>query len=219
MSDRVFIVSFSVSVALHLLLLCSQLLPMNWLNAPTTRAPLDIIYEYHKAQQELRHLQAQLSRATREAGAAPAAPGIAERPVIRIPDRPILADDHALSDVTPIRSSVVDLANLVDAARGDPILLSYFSAIREQIQQAANRRTWLTGQTAQGLVYVSFLLTSSGTVRGVEVLADRSVPSQALQDTALRIVNSAAPFPPFPPSMTELSKTVVVPLEFLLGSG
>ncbi len=218
MSDRAFIVSFSISVALHLLLLFGQLLPLNWLNAPTTRAPLDIVYEYHKAQQGLRHLQAQLSRAAREGNGVPAPMGINERLMIQIPTRPLLADEHTPAGIASIRPSVINLANLVDAARGDPVLLSYFSAVREQIQQAANRRAWLTAETQQGLIYVSFVLTSSGIVRGTEVLSDRSVPSQTLQEAALRIVNSAAPFPAFPPSMTEASKTVVVPLEFLLGS-
>jgi protein TonB len=120
--------------------------------------------------------------------------------------------------VSPQRGAVIDLTNLVEASRGDPVLLSYFSAIREQIQQTANRQPWLTGEMTQGLVYVSFTLYASGSVERVVIVGERSVDSEMLRDAALRIVKAAAPFPPFPPSMTEGHKTVVVPLEFLLGS-
>ena len=97
-------------------------------------------------------------------------------------------------------------------------MLSYFSAIREQIQRAANRRTWLTGEQREGLVYVSFVLTSTGAVQEAAVVSGRSAASPDLRDVAVQIVKAASPFPPFPPSMGEPNKTIVVPLEFLLGS-
>lgn len=116
-------------------------------------------------------------------------------------------------------SPVIDLTNLVAAAKGDPVLLSYFSVIREQIQKTANANTWMTGKApGQGIVFLSFVLARDGQVRSAAVLGDRSVSSKPLQDIALTIVKSAGPFPPFPPSLSETFKTVVVPLEFLLGS-
>ena len=123
-----------------------------------------------------------------------------------------------MTDLMPERSSVVDLTNLVDAARGNPVLLSYFSAIREQIQQTANRQAWLTGTSTEGLVYVTFVLSATGAIREAQVVVDRSSGAAALREIALQIVTTAAPFPPFPPSVTEATKTVVVPLEFLLGT-
>ncbi len=117
------------------------------------------------------------------------------------------------------RSPVVDLTNLAEAAQGNPVLLSYFSVIREQIQQTANKRTWMTGQErAEGIVYLSFVLSPKGHIQSAAVVPERSVSSSALQGVALNIIKSAGPFPPFPPSMDEPSKTVVVPLEFLMGS-
>ena len=116
-------------------------------------------------------------------------------------------------------SPVIDLTNLVAAAKGDPVLLSYFSVIREKIQRTANEKTWTSGNVpAQGIVYMSFVLQPNGQVRSEAVLSDRSVSSKPLQDIALSIIKSAGPFPPFPPSMAEPFKTVVVPLEFLAGS-
>lgn len=216
-SDRAFTIAFAISLAVHLILLVGQLLSLNWLAMPRLRAPIEIIYDYEIAQQELRYLQEQLARAKAATTASPAPANPGEQAQIRIPDRPSLTADQTLAEMLPDRSSVVDLTNLVDASRGDPVLLSYFSAIREQIQQAANSRPWLSGELTQGLVYVSFELTSNGAVQGLKIVADRSVPSEALQDVALQIVKHAAPFPPFPPSMPDPSKTIVVPLEFLLG--
>lgn len=216
--DRVLTIAFGVSLGAHLMLLIGQLLFLDWLSAPNKHALLNVIYDYEIAQQELRHLQAQLAKATRETVAAPASGSVGERLQIRIPDRPMLTADQRVADVIPGRPSIVDLTNLVDASRGDPVLLSYFSAIREQIQQTANRATWLTGAASEGLVYVSFVLTSSGSIQDLTVVADRSVSVETLRSTARRIVKTAAPFPPFPPSMVEPSKTIVVPLEFLFGS-
>ncbi|MBI3321874.1 MAG: TonB family protein [Candidatus Omnitrophica bacterium] len=219
MSDWVFTVAFALSLGVHLILLSGQLFQIEWLRAPRLRQPPDIVYDTDVAQQDLRDLQERLARAKSETAASPAPPSLSERAHIRIPERPSLSAGQALTPITPDRSSsVVDLTNLVDAARGDPVLLTYFSALREQIQQTANRQSWLSGDAASGLVYVAFELASNGAVKSVKVVSERSALSQTLQDVALRIVKISAPFPPFPPSMIEPSKTVVVPLEFLLDS-
>ena len=218
MNDRVLTMAFGISLAVHCVLLVAQLVTFAWLGPPKHHAPLEVIYNYELAKQELRHLQQQLARAKRETVAMPSSSAnLGERTQIRIPERSLVAVDEKLLDVMPSRSSVVDLTNLADAARGDPVLLSYFSAIREQIQQTANHQAWLTGSVGEGLVYVSFVLTSTGAVQEAAIVSDRSVPVDPLRDTALRIVKTAAPFPPFPPSMVERNKTIVVPLEFLLG--
>ena len=218
LSDRIFTICFGVSLGLHLLLLIGQLLQIDWLNPIKARSPLEVIYEYQTARDELQQLQEQVAKAKRETVAPPSIANLGERPQIRIPDRPVLTASQTLAEVLPGRPSVVDLTNLVDAARGDPVLLSYFSAIREQIQRTANHRPWLSGESADGLVYVSFLLSANGAIDRLAVVLDRSAPSSALRDIAVTIVKTAAPFPPFPPSMTESQKTIVVPLEFLYGS-
>lgn len=218
MSDRALVICFSVSLGVHLVLLLGQVLTLSWLKLQSPRPPIQVVYEYQVAEQELRQLQEQLSKAARQREGSIAPANLTEPLQIRIPDRPSLAADHSLAEISPGPSPVIDLTSLVDAARGDPVLLSYFSAIREQIQLTANRRTWLVGEAGKGLIYVSFTLTSTGSVRSIDIVTERSEASATLQDVALRIVKSAAPFPPFPPSMTDPSKTIVVPLEFLTGS-
>lgn len=222
MIDRALLTSFGISLSVHLLFLIAQFCSLEWLVGPTTRAPIQVIYQQEALRRpELRDLQREIARAKRQAAASSPSSSIAGRQVdIRIPDRPLLSGlsgEKDLSALMPPRPSVVDLTNLLDAAQGDPVLLSYFSAIRERIQETANLHGWLAGQTREGLVYVSFVLASSGIVENAHVAADRSAPFPELQDVALRILEASGPFPPFPPSFAEERKTIVVPLEFLLG--
>lgn len=116
--------------------------------------------------------------------------------------------------------AAVDLTDLAQAAQGDPVRLSYFAAIREQLQQAANQRPWLGNQISEtGLVCVGFVLTRTGDVSSSAVVPDRSADSSSLRNAALQIVAAARPFPPLPPSFLASSSTltVLVPIEFDAG--
>lgn len=225
-AHRPLTIAFSISLALHSVLLALQLVHLRTARQRlAVRAPLDIIYEYQAADRERRQLRKQIAQLGKNPEAIPGPPQpSAPMGQIRIPDRPALtasnlsADDAGGGSDEVARSAVIDLTNLVEAAQGNPVLLSYFGAIREQIQRTANQHTWMTGQPAQGIVYISFLLTSTGQVLTTHVVPDRSAPSSALQDIALQIVKASSPFRPFPPSMADASKTIVVPLEFLTGS-
>ena len=218
MSDRAFLVSFGMSMGLHLLLVVGQLLSLDWFHVPLRRTPMEVVYDRAVEQEALRVLQERLATATRDAIASPAPAALGAQTEIRIPDRPLLTAGQDLSEIMPDRASIVDLTNLVDAARGDPVLLSYFSAIREQIQRTANAQAWVTGESGEGLVYVSFILTAGGQLQGTSIVPERSRGEPALWDAALRILKTSAPFPPFPPSVAEPSKTIIVPLEFLVDS-
>lgn len=210
--------AFAVSISLHIAVLLMQLPHAGRFHTQEAPQPLEIIYEYELAKEEVRQLQERLARTKREALTAPAPSGSAVSYNIRIPRKHVLDTTPFLPALLPERSSVVDLTNLVEAAQGNPILLSYFGAIREQIQTVANRQTWTTGEGKGGVIYTSFVLLASGQIYSVSVAGSRSAPSQTLRNIALRIVQSAAPFPAFPPSMKERMKTVIVPLEFLVGS-
>jgi len=218
MSEKGFMVAFSISLGLHLVLLVAQLISWQWATPLRLRRAMEIIYDYEVAKQEVQQLQDQLARAKREAAAIPTALSSGLRTQIRIPERPSLAATITLGDAVLAHSSFVDLANLTEASGGDPVRLAYFSAIRDQIERSARRRTWVTGEEKEGMVYVVFVLHPGGSLQKLAVLKERSVDSPTLQDTALQILEAAAPFPPFPPSIREASQTIVVPLEFLLGS-
>lgn len=224
--DRSFLAALSVSLACHVLFFSIQLIRLHRVALDTSHKALDVVYEAQSVAAMARELQGLRGQLTQMAGVGEAQAGVlpgfaAPTPKIRIPDRsmgmgggmPSLVPDARLS-----RPAVVDLTNLVEAAQGNPVLLSYFSAIREQIQTTANRQAWQSGGTAQGLVYVSFGLSATGQVSSASVLSDRSTPSRFLQDVALNIIKASSPFPVFPPSFSASSRTIVVPLEFLVGS-
>ena len=215
--DRVFTIAFSVSLGIHLIMLIGQLLSLDWLLVLKPTGPLEVVYDANLAESETRLLRDQLLRAKRDAISAPAPGHVGERMQVRIPDQPFLAGERPLAESMPARASIVDLTDLVDASRGDPVLLSYFSAIREQIQRTADHEMWSVMEDRGGLVYISFVLGASGAVQEAAIVSGRSASARSLQEIALRIVREAAPFPPFPPSMDEPSKTIVVPLEFLAG--
>ena len=235
--DRTFATAFGISLACHAVFLGYQFVELGRHPAQPARV-LDVVYE-QAAEQKLRRLQTQLADMKERAAGLPDIKAPESR--IRIPDRSVgmgsssmmsgasgtgqgitaramgeLSGD--LSDAGTSRAPVVDLTNLVDAAQGNPVLLSYFGAIREQIQRTANRNAWLSGEAKGGLVYVSFVLSANGQVQSASVVSNRSAQAPQLQEVALRIIKASSPFPPFPPSIGEPAKTIVVPLEFLLGS-
>jgi protein TonB len=216
--ERALTIAFAVSLGFHLSLVVAQLVSLEWLLPQRPRQPLNVVYDFDVAEIERREQMDRIERIKRDSLPSSAGLDPAARTQIRVPSQPSLALSQTVAELMPGRPTIVDLTNLVDAARGDPVLLSYFSAVREQIQRTANRRAWVTGQYQHGLVYVSFVLAASGGVSDVAVVADRSVRSAELQEIGVRIVRAAAPFPPFPPSMQEPSKTLLVPLEFLLGA-
>ena len=214
MSDRAFLTAFAASAVCHALLLGVQLIRLWPFPLAPQRMPdaLNVVYERSVEAEHPAPLHRALSQGGPQAG-----PGLlGGRLRAQISESsPGLS---AVSGLEASRHAVVDLTNLIEAAQGDPVLLSYFGAIREQIQRAANRRPWLEGELTQGLVYVAFALRADGEVSSVSVVKDRSAASAHLQDAAARIIQSASPFPPFPPSLAGGAKTIVVPLEFLLSS-
>jgi TonB family protein len=216
MGNRGFATAFGISVAVHLTLLVGQAVPLPRLRPATRRIPLEVIYQLEL--EEERNVREQISRALRQ-GEGPGAPLTeAVRAEIRVPDRLALPELQLSEQAQLAESTHVDLTDLVAASQGNPVLLSYFSAIREQIQRAANQQVWFTGLSLEGVVYVTFILHAGGQIEGAAVLAEQSVRSEALRQIAVRIVQASAPFPPFPPSLREPKKLILVPLEFLLTS-
>ncbi len=116
-------------------------------------------------------------------------------------------------------SDAIDLTDVVRAAQGDPISLSYFSAIREQIQGAADDLSWLPEMgAAKGIVYVVFKVDGAGGILSIRAAADQPEIESKLGDIAARIVQEAAPFPAFPPSFQKDSLAIMVPLDFASGT-
>ncbi len=112
-------------------------------------------------------------------------------------------------------STTVDLTDVTAAAQGDPVRLTYFSVIREQVQQTADEQAVnMQDPGGGGTVYVTFVLDSSGQARSFGLMQNRTTAPPALCDIAMRLVNAASPFPAFPPSFKESNLTIWIPIEF-----
>ncbi len=119
----------------------------------------------------------------------------------------------------PGLSTTVDLTDVTAAAQGDPVRLTYFSVIREQVQQTADEQAVnMQDPGGGGTVYVTFVLDSSGQARTFGLMQNRTTAPPALCDIAMRLVNAASPFPAFPPSFKESSLTIWIPIEFAVPS-
>ena len=221
MSDRPLLISLGLSTGLHLMMLLGRIASFPHEGRAASHVPLDVVYETPQVSQPVRTVQEHLSRTQRETGvlSSDGGGGIGQHADVWIPERPLMVSSRPLLESMPASgaSSIVDLADLTRSAAGNPVLFQYFSVIREQIERSAGGRSWLIEQGQQGLVCVAFVLTAQGTIQDAHVVGDRSMPSEALRTVALRIVGAAAPFPPFPPSINDASKTVVIPLEFVVG--
>ncbi len=242
--ERLFSLMLIISLAGHAVVLVAQLISLGWSGWTTPlRHPAKLIYEQEAAKDasswaadELHRVETRmrephrpsspLAQGSQADGIAPGQgglPTIAPGSLTVIPQVSGDGSTHPLTAVSPSGShawsGAVDLTNVVEAAQGNPVLLSYFSAIREQIQQIANTQEWLPQGTAtEGVVYVGFIMSRAGQIQSSSIVADRSAPYPLLRSAALRIIRSASPFPPFPPSFEESSKTIMVPIEFVRGS-
>jgi TonB family protein len=213
--DRAFAAAFGCSLSVHAALIVADRLTPSWFATPIPPRRLEVVY-HPETNQPLRWREEQRARVS----LATAMPGGSlQSPRVRISLQPGLATGQPLT-APPAQAfpSAVDLTDLAAAAQGDPVRLAYFQAIREQIQRVANRPAWLATVSAGGLVYVTFVLAADGAAHEVRVVPERSTPSAALRQVAVAIVQAAAPFPAFPPSLPRPQQTVIVPMEFLLGS-
>ncbi len=116
----------------------------------------------------------------------------------------------------PVQAQAIDLTNLTAAAQGNPVRFAYFSAIRERVQRTADTQNWeAAGAQRGGVVYVEFVVERTGRVHSAASLQGRSRASAPLCETAVRLVTTSTPFPPFPPSFEESSLTLLLPIEFM----
>ena len=235
--DRLFHAALVLSLLGHTAVLGAQLIVPGWKYHPRPLKPPKLVYEPDTPQEQSQWSR-EFSRVRAPLGEAPgpSAPPSAD-PLIGY--EPEGLGSQALEAAMTVRvgtasgestpfagpegdgawASAVDLTNLATASQGDPILYTYFRALREQIQHTANAQAWVPAEAdASGVVYVGFVIGRTGAIQSAAILSERSADSPTLQGAALDIVKAAAPFLPFPPSFQEAAKAVVVPIEFSVGS-
>lgn len=91
----------------------------------------------------------------------------------------------------------------------NPSYISYYQIVREKIRRAAYQNYT---RTETGEAYLSFLVTREGNLKTVHLVEEKSSKSAYLQETALRSIKDASPFPAFPKELDypHLSFNVVI---------
>ncbi|MCM8765359.1 MAG: energy transducer TonB [Candidatus Omnitrophica bacterium] len=78
----------------------------------------------------------------------------------------------------------------------EPVFLDYYRAIREKIKISAQRNKPLFFKA--GEICIFFILDSKGNLRRLKIIEAKSSHDPLLREIALRSVEEASPFPPFP---------------------
>ncbi|MFC1674897.1 energy transducer TonB [Candidatus Omnitrophota bacterium] len=90
--------------------------------------------------------------------------------------------------------------------------LNYYQIVREKIKRAAYQNYT---RTETGEVFLSFIISDDGSCNQVRLVEEKSSRSAYLQQTALRSIRDASPFPYFPKGLDypQLSFNVVISFE------
>jgi TonB family protein len=93
----------------------------------------------------------------------------------------------------------------------NPSYISYYQIVREKIRRAAYQNYT---HTETGEIYLTFVITSQGYVKGVRLIEEKSRGADYLRQIALRSVQDAAPFPDFPKDLDYPNLTFNVVISF-----
>lgn len=94
----------------------------------------------------------------------------------------------------------------------NPTYVSYYQFVREKIRRAAYQNY---SRSETGEIYIAFVISSSGVLKDVRLVEEKSSPKYYLKETALRSVRDASPFPAFPKDLDypQLSFNVIISFE------
>lgn len=95
----------------------------------------------------------------------------------------------------------------------EPAFLDYYRAIREKIKISANRNK--PSFFKPGEVCVFFVLDKEGDLKRLKIIEHRSSNDPLLQKTAVKSVEEASPFPPFPPELKkeQIAFSIIIAFE------
>lgn len=223
-SDRIFLFAFTVSLVAHGVILL-QSPNIHLFRKEAQQQQTQLVYVKNKPEKKE---EPRLARAEKE-------------PFLKIPSKitakkitppPFVDTQRALSespqqkaslrvtidkpaffkpDVIAVKKKItlppVDLGKM-----DNPSYISYYQLVREKIRRVAYQSYT---RTEVGEVYLSFIISSDGSLRGIRLAEDKSSRSTYLKAVALRSVKDASPFPDFPKDLDypELSFNVVISFE------
>ena len=94
----------------------------------------------------------------------------------------------------------------------NPSYITYYQIVREKIRRSAYQNYT---QNITGEVYVSFIISNDGYIRGVRLVEEKTTANDYLENIALRSVKDASPFPNFPKELDypQLSFNIIISFE------
>lgn len=117
----------------------------------------------------------------------------------------------ASSDLIAIKRKIA-LPPIEMAKIDNPSYISYYQIVREKIRRSAYQN-YTHNET--GEVYISFIISYDGYIKGVRLIEDKTSASDYLKNIALKSVRSASPFPNFPKELDypQLSFNIIISFE------
>lgn len=114
-------------------------------------------------------------------------------------------------DLTIIKKKIT-LPPIEMAKIDNPSYINYYQIVREKIRRSAYQNYT---QNETGEVYVSFIISNDGYIKGVHLVEDKTTANDYLRGIALRSVKDASPFPNFPKELDypQLSFNIIISFE------
>jgi TonB family protein len=133
-------------------------------------------------------------------------------------NRPVLPHQQALIKPAIIKPDIIAVKKKITLPPVDmekmnnPSYVSYYQFVREKIRRAAYQNY---SRSETGEVYMAFVISSTGILREVRLIEEKSSSNYYLRETALRSIRDASPFPLFPKELDypQLSFNVIISFE------
>jgi TonB family protein len=133
-------------------------------------------------------------------------------------NRPALPRQQAMIKPAIIKPDIIAVKKKITLPPVDmekmnnPSYVSYYQFVREKIRRAAYQNY---SRSETGEVYMAFVISSTGILRDVRLIEDKSSTNYYLRETALRSIRDASPFPLFPKELDypQLSFNVIISFE------
>lgn len=122
-------------------------------------------------------------------------------------NKPQLSKPDVIAIKKKIALTPVELKRITN-----PSYISYYQIVREKIRRCAYQN--YTSQDI-GEVYISFVISSDGTLTQAKIIEEKSAPNTYLKEIALKSLRDASSFPAFPKDLDypQLSFNVIISFE------
>ena len=222
-SDRVFIITFIFSLAIHGLII-TQNPGFNFFDAKKAIEKLEVRYlkitpnEKESVEKPANKQELFLKVPTRTLTVDRSPPPFVEKERMFKRNRQIITPGADFTKPVMIKNEAIAVKRKVYLPAlemnkiNNPSYINYYQIVREKIKRAAYNNY---SRTEIGEIYLSFVISNNGILKGARLDESKSSINQYLKEIALKSINDASPFPAFPKELNypQLSFNVAVSFE------